>query len=153
MFKDLDSHNEEEADDPIKAKQMEYVFTTCQNAEAFVKQNYYNFIDTDRTNLMKLYKDNSLVAWNGTELRGMQMIESLYKEVPKTSHKVETYDAQYTLGGPSQSKQIVSVLIIVTGKVTFADTATHNFHQTLVLGKDPVSQNFYLVSDCMRLTS
>ncbi|EFA84729.1 hypothetical protein PPL_01721 [Heterostelium album PN500] len=131
-------------------KQMDNVYLTSQTAEAFVKDNYYNFLDNDRSKLLRLYKENSMVLWNGTELRGLEKIEGLYRELPPTVHKVECYDAQYILG---TNQQVTSMMITVSGKVTLAGQVTHQFQQTLVLTKDPVNQNFYLGNDCMRLTS
>ncbi|EGG17653.1 hypothetical protein DFA_08649 [Cavenderia fasciculata] len=117
---------------------MDLVFQSTQAAESFVMV------------LIKFYQENSVSIWNGTECKGVANIEKLLSELPQTAHTIDTYDAQPIY---SVDKKLTNILITVSGKVVYAGTANHAFNQTLVLAKDPTTQNFYLAHDCVRLTS
>eukprot|EP01132_Coremiostelium_polycephalum_P004261 gene4261-5331_t len=115
------------------------VENTTARAEAFIKE------------LLKLYKDESISIWNGTECKGVTQIGSLLSEIPTSAHTIETIDCQPIL---SDDKENPNLSITATGKVTYNATSKHNFHHSFLLNRDAVNPNVYYISyDCLRLTN
>jgi len=130
---------------------------TIAKATAFIKQFYYPLYDTERLEVLNLYKDPSISIWNGTECQGLETIRNLLSEIPKSSHTIETFDCQPVQSFPNILAEDIdnpNILITVTGKVLYGTVSTHNFHQTFLLVKDPTNpQSLYISYDCIRLTS
>ncbi|EGC31993.1 hypothetical protein DICPUDRAFT_82156 [Dictyostelium purpureum] len=127
------------------------VETISPRAEAFVKEYFYNMFDNNRGELVQLYKDDSVSIWNGTECKGKEHIGKLLAEIPKSKHIVETFDCQPM---PGEDKENPNLLINASGKVTYGESSTHEFHQTFYLAKDPTNPNIFFISfDCIRLNS
>eukprot|EP01133_Synstelium_polycarpum_P017721 gene17721-21131_t len=119
---------------------MDQVYESANATELFIKD------------MVNLYQDNSVVVWNGTELKGREQINNLLAELPVSSHKVECFDCHPISGA---DKKVANILITVTGKVTYAGTSNHSFHQMIVLSKANPSPTaaLYVLQDTMRLTS
>ncbi|KAF5379872.1 hypothetical protein D9757_007198 [Collybiopsis confluens] len=99
---------------------------------------YYSTFDSNRANLSSLYREQSMLTWEGTPIQSATAINEKLTELPfsKVQHKVETLDAQ-----PS-SPTIPSVMV---------DDSTNalQFSQTFHLIPDGGS--YYVLNDIFRL--
>merc|ERR1719215_254242 len=78
-------------------------------APAFVEQ-YYKIFDSDRKALAGIYRDSSLMAFEGNPVvTGPKAIVERLAVLPATRHAIETLDSQ-----PVQDKV---TLVMVTGKI------------------------------------
>ncbi|KAI6129103.1 nuclear transport factor 2 [Pisolithus thermaeus] len=70
---------------------------------------YYRTFDTDRHGLAPLYKDESMLTWEGQQILGVQRIIEKLTTLPfaKVQHQVSTVDAQPSV--PNTANLIVSV--------------------------------------------
>jgi hypothetical protein len=49
-----------------------------------------------------MYKDESSVIYNGTGFRGLGQIQNCLKELPATSHRIDSFDVHPVPGGMSR---------------------------------------------------
>ncbi|KAH9915791.1 nuclear transport factor 2 [Epithele typhae] len=107
---------------------------------------YYNTFDTNRANLGALYRDMSMLTWEGSQLLGATSISEKLAGLPfeKVLHKVTTLDAQ-----PS-SPSVASVIVSVTGLLVVDDSPNPlQFSQVFQLIPDGGS--YYVYNDIFRL--
>lgn len=53
-----------------------------------------------------MYKEESTVLYNGTGFRGLGQIQSCLKELPATSHRIDSYDCHPVPGGSLASRRL-----------------------------------------------
>jgi hypothetical protein len=103
-----------------------------QVGEAFV-QHYYNTFDSSRSNLGPLYRENSMLTFEGEKYLGVQQIVGKLTALPfqKVQHQIVTCDCQPTQTQPS------GILVFVNGNLLVDDS------------QNPLkfSQCFYLLPD------
>ncbi|KAI6007831.1 nuclear transport factor 2 [Pisolithus marmoratus] len=70
---------------------------------------YYQTFDTNRSQLVALYKDESMLTWEGQQILGVNAIIEKLTTLPfgKVQHQVTTVDAQPSV--PNTANLIVSV--------------------------------------------
>ncbi|KIK95962.1 hypothetical protein PAXRUDRAFT_826480 [Paxillus rubicundulus Ve08.2h10] len=109
---------------------------------------YYATFDSaaNRSNLVSLYRDSSMLTWEGEQHQGSATIVQKITSLPfnTVQHKVTTIDAQ-----PS-SPAIASLIVSVTGLLVVDDsTLALNFSQVFHLIPDGGS--YYVFNDIFRL--
>jgi len=114
-------------------------------AKSFV-DFYYQTFDTNRSQLQALYKDVSMLSFEGTQIQGAPKISEKINSLPfaKIQHKINTIDAQP--GHP----QLGSVIVSVTGQLITDDEGNPLFFcQTFHL--IPENGSFWVLNDIFRL--
>ncbi|GBE82685.1 nuclear transport factor 2 [Sparassis latifolia] len=107
---------------------------------------YYTTFDTNRGGLQNLYRDVSMLTWEGSQILGASSIAEKLTGLPfdKVVHKVVTLDAQ-----PS-SPTVASLIVSVTGLLLVDDGANPlQFSQVFQLIPDGGS--YYVFNDIFRL--
>lgn len=107
---------------------------------------YYSTFDTNRANLAPLYRDTSMLTWEGTPIQGASAITEKLTSLPftKVQHKVETFDAQ-----PS-SPTVPNIFIVVTG-LLLVDDSTNPLQFTQAFQLFPDGGSYYVFNDVFRL--
>ncbi|KAJ2666493.1 Nuclear transport factor 2 [Coemansia sp. RSA 1199] len=101
---------------------------------------YYQTFDSDRKSLLPLYRDVSMLTWEGTQLQGAP---NIVEKIVRIAHKVTTIDAQPSLPNTN------SVIINVTGQLMFDDEPQpQQFTQTFQLVDH---EGFFIFNDIFRL--
>ncbi|KAI9088793.1 hypothetical protein DFS34DRAFT_419771 [Phlyctochytrium arcticum] len=90
-------------------------------AKSFVDY-YYQTFDTNRAGLAALYKENSMMTFEGQPFGGSQSIVEKLSSLPfsRVAHKVATCDAQP--GSPNGS-----ILVVVTGQLMIDEESQPQF--------------------------
>ncbi|EGS19795.1 uncharacterized protein CTHT_0042790 [Thermochaetoides thermophila DSM 1495] len=105
-------------------------------AVEFVK-HYYNTFDTDRASLVGLYRDNSMLTFQGSQHLGAASIAEKLVSLPfqKVQHHYNPPDAQPTANG---------IIVLVTGQLAVDGDADRplGFSQAFHLVQDPAGQWF-----------
>ncbi|GAB5367506.1 hypothetical protein AAMO2058_001236400 [Amorphochlora amoebiformis] len=112
---------------------------------------YTSVADSQRENLFRFYRKNSVLIWNGTSLNGAEIIFNALKKLPRTRHKIESLDAQPII--TSLEKKHTSLLISSSGKVKFGNQNPVKFYQSFVLERNPDKNDeslFYVLSHTFR---
>ncbi|PVU96809.1 hypothetical protein BB561_000909 [Smittium simulii] len=107
---------------------------------------YYNTFDSGRTNLAALYRNSSMLTFEGQQFLGAPQITEKLVSLPfqKVAHKVSTYDVQ-----PSNT-QGNSIMVLVTGQLLIDEESNpQQFSQTFQLCND--NGNWYVQNDIFRL--
>lgn len=108
--------------------------------------HYYKTFDESRAKLTSLYRDVSMLTWEGSQILGAKAISEKLESLPfKTvQHKVTTLDAQ-----PS-SPTIGSIIVMVTGLlVVDGEETALQFSQTFNLV--PEGEVYWVYNDIFRL--
>ncbi|KAI0082873.1 nuclear transport factor 2 [Panus rudis PR-1116 ss-1] len=107
---------------------------------------YYTTFDTDRNGLAGLYRDHSMLTWEGAQLQGVQAIGGKLTSLPfeKVEHKIVNLDAQ-----PS-STTVASLICSVTGFLKI-DGGEHELPFTQVFQLMPEGGSYYVFNDIFRL--
>ncbi|EAU88089.1 nuclear transport factor 2 [Coprinopsis cinerea okayama7 len=107
---------------------------------------YYTTFDTNRSNLLSLYRDSSMLSWEGAPIQGAQNIVEKITSLPfqKVQHKVTTLDAQ-----PSSPTQ-ASILVSVTG-LLLVDDSPNPLNYSQVFQLIPDGGSYYVFNDIFRL--
>ncbi|KAF8352272.1 nuclear transport factor 2 [Amanita rubescens] len=107
---------------------------------------YYSTFDQDRSNLMPLYRDESMLSWEGTPIMGRAAIVEKLTNLPfqKVVHKVTTRDAQ-----PS-NPSVASLIVCVTG-LLIVDDSENPLQFSQVFHLIPDAGTFYVLNDIFRL--
>mmetsp|Transcript_6588 Transcript_6588/g.17691 ORF Transcript_6588/g.17691 Transcript_6588/m.17691 type:complete len:130 (+) Transcript_6588:125-514(+) len=116
--------------------------------EAFVKHYYQNF-DSNRANLASLYRENSMLTFEGAQLMGVQPIVQKLVELPfgKVDHQISTCDCQ-----PTVAAQPNGIIVHVSGVLSVDDSNRLQFSQTFHLMPDPaIPGSFFVHNDIFRL--
>ncbi|TFL07833.1 nuclear transport factor 2 [Pterulicium gracile] len=107
---------------------------------------YYNTFDTNRKGLQPVYREHSILTWEGQEFRGAENIFEKLESLPfqRVQHKVTTLDAQ-----PS-NPSINSLLVLVTGLLLVDDESNPmQFTQSFQLIPD--GESYWVYNDVFRL--
>ncbi|KAJ7538697.1 hypothetical protein O6H91_11G059700 [Diphasiastrum complanatum] len=114
-------------------------------AKAFV-EHYYSTFDTNRTNLLSLYEDSSMLTFEGEKLQGAQNISAKLNGLPFThcSHHISTVDCQPS-GVPG------GMLVFVSGNLQLPGEE-HQLRFSQMFHLIPTPQgSFYIYNDIFRL--
>ncbi|KAJ2341277.1 Nuclear transport factor 2 [Coemansia sp. RSA 2673] len=106
---------------------------------------YYQTFDSDRSSLAPLYRDMSMMSWEGTQMQGPKNIVEKLVSLPFTrvAHKVTTIDTQPSL------PNVNAVVIAVTGQLLVDDeTKPQQYTQLFQLVEDG---GFFIYNDIFRL--
>ncbi|KAI0255258.1 nuclear transport factor 2 [Lactifluus subvellereus] len=107
---------------------------------------YYTTFDTNRSGLSSLYRDSSMLTFEGAPVQGTGAITEKLTSLPfsKVQHKVTTLDAQ-----PS-SPSVASLIVSVTGLLVVDDSSNPlQFSQVFQL--IPEGGSYYVFNDIFRL--
>ncbi|KAL2919452.1 Nuclear transport factor 2 [Polyrhizophydium stewartii] len=113
-------------------------------AKSFV-DFYYSTFDRNRAELAPLYKEFSMMSFEGQQFRGADIVEKL-QSLPfqRVQHQVVTVDAQ-----PS-NPQAGPLLVTVTGRLLVDDEQNpQHFSQTFQLV--PEGTSYFVFNDIFRL--
>ncbi|KAI9454299.1 hypothetical protein BJY52DRAFT_1285103 [Lactarius psammicola] len=107
---------------------------------------YYNTFDSNRANLAPLYRDTSMLTFEGTPIQGTSGIIEKLTSLPftKVVHKVTTLDTQ-----PS-SPSVSSLIVSVTG-LLLVDDGTNPLQFSQVFQLIPEGGSYYVLNDIFRL--
>ncbi|KAI0694161.1 nuclear transport factor 2 [Cerioporus squamosus] len=107
---------------------------------------YYTTFDTNRAGLQNLYRDVSMLSWEGTPIMGASAISEKLTTLPfeKVQHKVTTMDAQ-----PS-SPSVASMIVSVTG-LLLVDDSPNPLQFSQVFQLIPDAGSYYVYNDIFRL--
>ncbi|KAI0296876.1 nuclear transport factor 2 [Russula brevipes] len=107
---------------------------------------YYQTFDTNRSGLTPLYRDTSMLTFEGSPIQGVAAIIEKLTGLPfsKVQHKVTTLDAQ-----PS-SPTVASLIVNVTGLLV-VDDSPNPLQFSQVFHLIPEGGSFYVFNDIFRL--
>jgi len=118
-----------------------------QIAQAFV-QHYYSTYDSDRLKLSNLYRNTSILSFEGATFIGTENIMKKYQSLnfKKVAHKIISFDCQ-----PSGSAS--GILVFVCGDLKVDDDQNGiKFSQVFhLLQTEPTQKNFYIFNDLFRI--
>ncbi|KAH8829520.1 nuclear transport factor 2 [Flagelloscypha sp. PMI_526] len=118
-------------------------------ADAFTKF-YYQKFDTNRADLLPLYRPQSMMTWEGIEFLSAEAIIQKLIELPfqRVEHQVTTFDVQpSSIGGAGPSMLLVSV----TGQLLMDEEQNPlKFSQIFQL-VDEGNGNWFVLNDMFRL--
>ncbi|KAJ2793602.1 Nuclear transport factor 2 [Coemansia sp. 'formosensis'] len=106
---------------------------------------YYQAFDSDRNNLAPLFRDASMMSWEGTQVQGAKNIVEKLVSLPfqRVVHKVTTIDAQPSL------PNVNALVIAVTGQLLVdEETKPQQYTQLFQLVED---NGFFIYNDIFRL--
>ncbi|KAI9499543.1 hypothetical protein BDB00DRAFT_752822 [Zychaea mexicana] len=116
-----------------------------QVAEAFVKF-YYETFDSNREQLGPLYREHSMLTFEGQQFSGAGNIVQKLASLPfqKVAHRISTIDAQ-----PS-NPSVASLIVSVTGQLLVDEEQNPQmFSQSFNLV--PEGNSYYVFNDIFRL--
>jgi len=107
---------------------------------------YYQTFDSNRAGLQPLYRDTSMLTWEGAPIQGANPITEKLTTLPfsKVQHKVTTLDAQ-----PS-SPNLASLIVSVTGLLV-VDDSPNPLQFSQVFHLIPEGGSYYVLNDIFRL--
>lgn len=106
---------------------------------------YYNQFDQDRSQLGNLYRNESMLTFETSQVQGVASIVEKLTSLPfqKVTHRITTLDAQ-----PCSPQG--DVLVMITGELLFdEETNAQRFSQVFHLIPD--GQSYYVFNDIFRL--
>lgn len=127
---------------PVIVIKMSMDFNTL--AQQFT-QFYYNQFDSDRSQLGNLYRDESMLTFETSQLQGAKNIVEKLVSLPfqKVGHRITTLDAQ-----PASPNG--DVLVMITGDLLIDDEQNpQRFSQVFHLIPD--GNSYYVFNDIFRL--
>jgi hypothetical protein len=107
---------------------------------------YYSAFDANRGSLTPVYRDHSMLSWEGTPIQGSAAINEKLTTLPfqKVVHKITTLDAQ-----PS-SPTVASLLVSVTGLLQ-VDDGENPLQFSQIFHLIPDGASYYVLNDIFRL--
>ncbi|KAF9265802.1 nuclear transport factor 2 [Marasmius fiardii PR-910] len=107
---------------------------------------YYTTFDTNRSGLNSLYRESSMLSWEGEPIQSAAKIVEKIVGLPfqKVQHKVLTIDAQ-----PS-SPTVASLICSVTGLLV-VDDSTNPLQFSQIFHLIPDGASYYVYNDIFRL--
>ncbi|CAB4375263.1 NTF2-like protein [Rhizophagus irregularis] len=112
-------------------------------ASQFV-QYYYQVFQSDRSNLKPLYRDDSMLTFEGAPFKGVNDIIGKLTSLPfqQVAHRIATLDAQPSINN--------GIIVMVTGELLIdQETNATRFSQAFQLIPD--SGNYWVLNDVFRL--
>jgi len=117
-----------------------------QIAEAFIK-HYYGCFDRDRASLGPLYRNESMLSFEGSNIQGQTAIVEKLRNLAfqRVAHRVDTFDCQPSPGN--------GIIVFVSGALLVDDSPEPlRFSQVFNLQPTPGQQgSFYVLNDLFRL--
>jgi hypothetical protein len=106
---------------------------------------YYNQFDSDRTQLGNLYRDQSMLTFETSQVQGAKDIVEKLVSLPfqKVAHRITTLDAQ-------PASPAGDVLVLVTGELLI-DDETNPQRYSQVFHLIPEGSSYYVFNDIFRL--
>lgn len=106
---------------------------------------YYNQFDSDRSQLGNLYRDQSMLTFETSQVQGAKDIVEKLTSLPfaKVAHRITTLDAQ-----PASPQG--DVLVLVTGELLI-DDETNPQRYSQVFHLIPEGSSYYVFNDIFRL--
>ncbi|WBW74266.1 nuclear import protein Nxt2 [Schizosaccharomyces osmophilus] len=108
-------------------------------------QFYYQTFDTDRSQLSSLYRDESMLSFEGAQLQGAKDIVEKLMGLPfqRVQHRISTLDAQPTGANGS-------VVVMVTGELLLdEEQMAQRYSQVFHLVNN--GGNYFVLNDLFRL--
>jgi len=107
---------------------------------------YYQTFDANRSNLASLYRDGSMLTFEGAPIQGVGPIIEKLTSLPfqKVQHKVTTLDAQPSSGATA------SLIVSVTGLLV-VDDSQNALQFSQVFHLIPEGGGYYVFNDIFRL--
>ncbi|KAF9533512.1 nuclear transport factor 2 [Crepidotus variabilis] len=104
---------------------------------------YYSTFDTNRASLGSLYRDTSMLTWEGQPIQGRDSISEKLTSLPFASvqHKVTTSDVQPIQNG---------IVVYVTGLLV-VDDSTNPLQFGQVFNLTQEGDSFFIQNDIFRL--
>jgi len=112
-------------------------------ANQFV-QYYYNVFQTDRSNLKPLYREDSMLTFEGAPFKGVNDIIGKLTSLPfqQVAHRIATLDAQPSINN--------GIIVMVTGELLIdQETNATRFSQAFQL--IPEGTTYWVLNDVFRL--
>ncbi|EXX59491.1 Ntf2p [Rhizophagus irregularis DAOM 197198w] len=107
-------------------------------ASQFV-QYYYQVFQSDRSNLKPLYRDDSMLTFEGAPFKG---VNDIIGKLTQVAHRIATLDAQPSINN--------GIIVMVTGELLIdQETNATRFSQAFQLIPD--SGNYWVLNDVFRL--
>ena len=103
---------------------------------------YYSKFDNERAALSKLYRDSSMLSFEGEQYKGIQNIMGKYSSFGKVVHKITRFDIQPSIEG--------GVICFVIGELRI-DENPLLFSQVFHICKFPTTGEFFCLNDIFRL--
>lgn len=109
--------------------------------------HYYGTFDRNRAELANLYKDTSLMTFEGAQMKGKSAIMEKIMGLPfkVVRHISSTQDAQPVFGVDNNE----AVFITAMGQLKTDEDPPHSFTQSFLLRKD--GDNFFIANEVFRL--
>jgi len=106
---------------------------------------YYQTFDSNRSQLAPLYRDSSMLTFEGSQIQGVGQVVEKLTSLPfsKVQHKVTTLDAQ-----PS-SPGVASLIVSVTGLLV-VDDSPNPLQFSQVFHLIPEGGSYYVFNDIFR---
>ncbi|RCK64204.1 Nuclear transport factor 2 [Candida viswanathii] len=106
---------------------------------------YYNQFDSDRSQLGNLYRNDSMLTFETSQLQGAREIVEKLTSLPfqKVAHRISTLDAQ-----PASPNG--DILVMVTGELLIDDESNAQRYSQ-VFHLIPDSGSYYVFNDIFRL--
>jgi len=106
---------------------------------------YYNTFDTNRAGLAALYRTDSMLTFETSQVQGAANIIEKLTSLPfaKVEHKLTTLDAQ-------PSSQAGGIMVLTTGKL-LVDEEQHPMSYTQCFQLLPDGGSYYVFNDVFRL--
>jgi len=119
------------------------------NIEAVASQfvdYYYQTFDSDRKNLAALYRESSMLTFEGDPITGAAKIVEKLASLPfqKVQHKITTKDAQPSSG------TVASLLVTVTGMLV-VDDSPNPLQFSQIFHLIPEGGSYFVFNDIFRL--
>eukprot|EP01101_Sappina_pedata_P012029 TRINITY_DN8191_c0_g1_i1.p2 TRINITY_DN8191_c0_g1~~TRINITY_DN8191_c0_g1_i1.p2 ORF type:complete len:138 (+),score=64.17 TRINITY_DN8191_c0_g1_i1:48-416(+) len=113
-------------------------------AEAFVT-HFYGVFDSNRAQLTGLYRDESMLTFEGQNFLGAQSIVQKLSTLGEIRHAVSQKDVQPTFGG--------AIIVFVVGQLSIGGGNPLNFSEVFTLNPIPgQAGGFYVHNDIFRLS-
>ncbi|CAI2162792.1 3617_t:CDS:2 [Funneliformis geosporum] len=107
-------------------------------------QYYYGVFASDRNNLKPLYRDDSMLTFEGAPFKGVNDIISKLTSLPfqQVAHRIATLDAQPSINN--------GIFVMVTGELLIdQETNATRFSQAFQL--IPEGSTYWVLNDVFRL--
>ncbi|RIA91234.1 nuclear transport factor 2 [Glomus cerebriforme] len=107
-------------------------------------QYYYSVFQSDRNNLKPLYRDDSMLTFEGAPFKGVNDIIGKLTSLPfqQVAHRIATLDAQPSINN--------GIIVMVTGELLIdQETNATRFSQAFQL--IPEGSTYWVLNDVFRL--
>jgi len=101
-----------------------------------------------------MYRDSSVLIWNGYRKTGVNEIKALQKQLPSSKHEVKSVDAQpifFNVESKNPLSMVSSIIVIVAGDVKWGmdNSSVQGFHHTFILEREK-GNSYFIASHVVR---